>query len=179
MVCKLGLVQWPAEVLWCPGPGATAWLCAPYQMLILRNVKIQVGLQQNYLPQPLPHAKALRHKCFTSSENKEAKKLSESRTTLRNNSKTLECCENNFVWHFWREKGKYLSDAGALLKRTCCTLKGIVLPWRWSVSTAPNDIHSDNFSVVLWSFLQLKTKNLFLSANFAIGFSWISRIGNS
>jgi len=50
--------------------------------------------------QPLPHAKALRHKSFTSSENKEAKKLSETRTTLRNNSKTLECCENNFAWHF-------------------------------------------------------------------------------
>jgi len=67
-------------------------------MLILRNVKIQA--QQNYLSQPLPHAKALRHKSFTSSENKEAKKLSESRTTSRNNSKTLERCENNFAWHF-------------------------------------------------------------------------------
>jgi len=66
-------------------------------MLILRNVKLQV--QQNYLPQPLPHAKALRHKSFTSSENKEAKKLSGSRTTLRKNSKTLEGCENNFAWH--------------------------------------------------------------------------------
>jgi len=42
--------------------------------------------QQNYLPKPLPHAEALRHKSVTSSENKEAKKLSESRTTLRNNS---------------------------------------------------------------------------------------------
>jgi len=67
-------------------------------MLILRNVKIQA--QQNYLPKPLPHAEALRHKSFTSSENKEVKKLSESRTTLRNNSKTLERCEKNFVWHF-------------------------------------------------------------------------------
>ena len=94
MICKLGLVQGRAEVLWCLGPGATAWLYAPYQMLIMRNVKIQA--QQNYLPQPLPHAKALRHKSFTSSENKEAKNLSETRTTLRNNSKTLECCENNF-----------------------------------------------------------------------------------
>jgi len=32
----------------------------------------------------LATAKALRHKSFTSSESKEAKKLSESRTTLRN-----------------------------------------------------------------------------------------------
>jgi len=39
----------------------------------LRNVKIQA--QQNYLPKPLPRAKALRHKSFTSSENKEAKKV--------------------------------------------------------------------------------------------------------
>jgi len=69
-------------------------------MLILRNVKIQVSLQQNYLPQPFPHAKALRRKSFTSGENKEAKKLSESRTKSRNNNKTLERCENNFVWHF-------------------------------------------------------------------------------
>jgi len=38
---------------------------------MLRNVKIQA--QQNYLPKPLPRAKALRHKSFTSSENKEAK----------------------------------------------------------------------------------------------------------
>jgi len=28
MICKLGLVQGRAEVLWCPGPGATAWLYA-------------------------------------------------------------------------------------------------------------------------------------------------------
>jgi len=38
-----------------------------------------------------------RHKSFTSSENKEAKKLSDFRTTLRNNSKTLERCENNLA----------------------------------------------------------------------------------
>jgi len=56
--------------------------------------------QQNYLPQRLSHAKALRHKSVTSSESKEAKKLSESRITLRNSSKTLERCENNFAWHF-------------------------------------------------------------------------------
>jgi len=43
----------------------------PYQILMLRNVKIQA--QQNYLPKPLPRAKALRHKSFTLSENKEAK----------------------------------------------------------------------------------------------------------
>jgi len=65
---------------------------------MLRNVKIQA--RQNYLPKPLPHAKTLRHKSFTSSENKEAKKLSGSRTTLRNYSKALERCENNFAWHF-------------------------------------------------------------------------------
>jgi len=180
MICKLDLVQWPAEFLWCPGTEATAWLYAPCKMLILRNVKIQVSLQQNYLPQPFPHAKALRHKSFTSGENKEAKKLSESRTKSRNNNKTLERCENNFVWHFWREKGKYVSDAGALLKRTWCILKVTVLPWRWSVLTAPNDVHSDKFSELFLSFLQqLKAKNLFLIANFAIGFSWTSRTGSS
>jgi len=50
-------------------------------MLILRNVKIQA--QQNYLPD------ALHHKSFTSRENKEAKKLSKSRATLRNSGKNL------------------------------------------------------------------------------------------
>jgi len=29
MICKLGLVQGPAELSWCPCPGATAWLYAP------------------------------------------------------------------------------------------------------------------------------------------------------
>jgi len=42
----------------------------------LKNVKIQA--QQNSLPKPLPHAKALRHKSFTPSENKEAKKVAPS-----------------------------------------------------------------------------------------------------
>jgi len=73
-------------------------------MLILRNVKIQA--QQNYLPQSLPHAKALRNKSFTSSESKEAKKLSESRTTLRNNSKTIERCENSFSYGTFDEKSE-------------------------------------------------------------------------
>ena len=164
MICKLGLVQGRAEVLWCPGPRATAWLYVPpYQMLILRNVKIQA--QQNYLPHPLPHAKALRHTSFTSSESKEAEKLSEFRTTLRNKSKTLARCENNFAWHFWREKVEYVSDAGALLKRRLRILNDIVLPWRRSALTAPNDVHSDKFSVLFRSFSQqLKAKNLFMIA---------------
>jgi len=58
-----------------------------------------------------------------------------------------------------------MSDAGALLKRTWCILNGIVLPWRRSVLTAPNDVHSDKFSVLFLSFLQqLKAKNLFMIA---------------
>jgi len=46
---------------------------------------------------------------------------------------------------FDEKKVKYVSYAGALLKRTCCILNGIVLPWRQSVLTAPNDVHSDKF----------------------------------
>jgi len=74
---------------------------------------------------------------------------------------------------FDEKKVKYLSDAGALLKRTWCISKGIVLPWRRSVLTAPRDAHSDNFSVLFRSFFQqLKAKNLFMIiANFATGFS--------
>jgi len=63
-------------------------LYAPLPDANLRNVKVQA--QQNYLPKPLPPAKALRRKSFTSSENKEAKKLSESRTTLRTIARPLK-----------------------------------------------------------------------------------------
>ena len=115
-----------------------------------------------YLPQPLPHAKALRHKSLTSSESKEAKKLSESRITLRNNSKTLERCENNFAWHFWRKKWNmflmfelYLKEHGAFW----------TVSLRRSAWTAPNDDHCDKFSVLFRSFLQqLKAKNLSMIA---------------
>jgi len=60
---------------------------------------------------------------------------------------------------------KYVSDAGALLKRRWCILDGIVLPWRRSVLTAPNDVHSHKFSALFRYFLQqLKAKNLFMIA---------------
>jgi len=65
---------------------------------MLRNAKIQT--QQNYLPKPLPHAKANATKASPQVRLKKRKKLSGSRTTLRNNSKALERCENNFAWHF-------------------------------------------------------------------------------
>jgi len=81
-----------------PGPRGNCLIVCPLSNANIEECKIQV--QQNYLSQPLPHVKALRHKSFTLGENKEAKKLSESRTTLRSNSKTLERCENNFAWHF-------------------------------------------------------------------------------
>jgi len=59
-----------------------------------------------------------------------------------------------------RKKVKCVSDAGALLKRTWYIFNGIVIPWRRSVLIAPRDVHSDNFSVLFWSFLQqLKTRN--------------------
>jgi len=48
-----------------------------------------------------------------------------------------------------RTKVKYVSDAGALPQRTWYILNGIVLPWRQSILTAPNDVHSDKFSVLL------------------------------
>jgi len=58
---------------------------------------------------------------------------------------------------------KYVSDAGALFKRRWCILNGIVLPWRRSVLTAPNRVHSGKFSVLFLSFLQqLQAKNVFM-----------------
>jgi len=63
------------------------------------------------------------------------------------------------------KKVKYVSDAGAPLKRTWCIQNGIVLSLRRSVLTTPNDVHSDKFSVLFRSFLQqLKAKNLFMIA---------------
>jgi len=50
------------------------------------------------------------------------------------------------------KKVKYVSDAGALLKRTWCILNGIVLLRRRSVLTAPNDVHSDKFSALFYLF---------------------------
>jgi len=144
------------------GPRGSCLIVCPLPNSNIEECKKQA--QQKYLLKPLPRTKALRHKSFTWSENKEAKKLSESRTTLRNNSKALERCENNFAWHFWRYKVKYVSDVGTLLKRTWYIVNGIVLPWRWSFSAAPNDVHSGKFSVLFWSFLQLKAKNLSMIA---------------
>jgi len=75
---------------------------APGQLLIVcplpnANIEECKNTSTAKLPaQPLPHAKALRHKSVTSSESKEANKLSETRTPLRSNSQTLERCENNF-----------------------------------------------------------------------------------
>jgi len=85
-----------------PVPQDNCLIVCPYQILILSNVKIQA--QQNYLPQPLSHAKALRHKSFTSSESKVAKKLPESRTTSRYKSRTLERCKNKFGMPFLTRK---------------------------------------------------------------------------
>jgi len=71
------------------------------------NIEECKNISTGKLPAPsLAKCKSITHKGFTSSETKEAKKLSESRTTLRNNSKTLERFENNFAWHFRREKSE-------------------------------------------------------------------------
>jgi len=119
----------------------------PLSILILRNVKIQA--QQNYLPKPLPHAKALRHKSFTPSENKEAKKVVPSLVpryaTIASHLNVVK-----IILHgtFDEKKVKHVSDAGALLKRTWYILNGILLPWRRSVLTAPNDVNSDKFSIL-------------------------------
>jgi len=50
---------------------------------------------------------------------------------------------------FDMKKVKYVSDDGALLKRTWYILNGIVLPWRRSVLTAPNNVHFDKFFSLL------------------------------
>jgi len=52
------------------------------------------------------------------------------------------------------KKVKYVSDAGAQLKRTWCIQNGTVVSLRRSVLMTPNDVHSDKFSVLFRSFLQ-------------------------
>ena len=69
--------------------GTNTWFHAHLSMLVLRCVKIQA--QWNYLPWPLPRAKGLRHKTSPLARIRKRKKLYESRTTLRNNSKALSC----------------------------------------------------------------------------------------
>jgi len=146
-----------------PGPRAKCLIVCPYEMLILRNVKIQA--QQNYLPQPLAHAKVLRHTSFTSSESKKRKNCPGLVPRYATIARHLNVVKIILHGTFDEKKVKYVSDAEALLKRTWCILNRIVLPWRRSVLTAPNNVHSDKFSVLFRSFLQqLKAKNLFMIA---------------
>jgi len=73
---------------------------------------------------------------------------------------------------FDEKKVKYVSDPGALLKTTWCILNGIALPWRRSVSTAPND--SDKCSVSFRFFTTIESEECIydcIIAKFAIGFS--------
>jgi len=162
--------------LWCPSPGVTAWLYAPYQFLMLRNVKIQA--QQNYLPKPLPHAQASPQ--VRIKKRKSCPGLVPSHATI---ARHLNVVKIIFYCTFDKKKVKYVSDDGDLLKRTWHILNDIVLAWRRSVLAAPNDVHSGKFSVILWSFLQqLKANNLSIWLhfdNFATGFSWISSVGSS
>ena len=58
----------------------------------------QIHAQQNYLPTPLPRAKGLRHRNFTS-RIKKRKKLCDSRTELRNNSTGLKLCKTCVQGH--------------------------------------------------------------------------------
>ena len=164
MICKLCPVQGCAEVFWCLGLGATAWFYTPYQILILKNVKIQA--QQNTCPNSCHVQKHYATKALPLVRIKKQKKLSESGTTLHNNSKALGMLWKKFCMAISsRKKLKYLSDAGALLKRTWYILNGIVLPWCWNVLTALNRVHSDKICVMFWSFLQeLKAKNLSMIA---------------
>jgi len=93
----------------------------------------------------LPHAKALRHNSFTSSESKEAKNCPSPVPRYATIARHLNVVKMILHRTFDEKKVKYVSDGGALLKRTWCILNGIVLPWRRSVLTAPNDVHSDKF----------------------------------
>jgi len=110
----------------------------------------------------LPHAKALRHKSFTSSESKKAKDCLSLVPRYATTARHLYVVKIILHGTFDEKKVKYISDAGALLKKRWCILNGIVLPRRRSVLTAPNDVHPDKFSVLFRSFLQLKAKDLFM-----------------
>jgi len=172
MICKLGLVQGGAEVLWRPGPGATAWLYALYhQMLILRNVKIQA--QQNYCtcPNPCHMQKLYATKAWPQVRVKKRKNcpnlVSRCATIARHLNVVKIILHGTFD-----EIMKYVFDAGALLKRTWCFLNGIFAPKcmnsseRWSLWQI--------FCIISIFFTTIESEESIydcIIANFAIGFT--------
>jgi len=81
-----------------PGPRGNCLIVCP---LPNANIEECKNTSTAKLPAPtLATSKSIAPKSLTSSESKEAKTLSESHTTLGNNSKTFGRCENNFAWHF-------------------------------------------------------------------------------
>jgi len=94
MICKLGLVHGRAKVLFVmPEPRGNCLVVCPLPISNVEECK-------NTSTAKLPAQTLATCTSFASSENKEAQKLSGSRTKSRNYSKALERCENNFLLYF-------------------------------------------------------------------------------
>ena len=145
-------------------PGANTWLYAPYQNLLLRNVR-------NTSTAKLPAQTFATCKRIAPQKRRlkwelrsEKSYTSLVRTTLRNNSKAFERSKtyvqrHRFLqWRFWREKSvvQFRKNAGALLKNTV----RFQTYRTWLVLTAPNGVISEKFTISFCSFLPLKAKNL-------------------
>ena len=97
--------------------GANTWLHSPYQILVLRNVRTTGTAKLLALPKDQCHKTSPQMRI-------KRKKLHESSTTLRNNSKGRRTLWNvraraqTFAWYFWREKSevRFRTYDGALLK---------------------------------------------------------------
>jgi len=109
MICKFGLVQGRAEVLLCPGPGATARLYAPYQMLILRNVKCKHS--KTTCPNPCHMQKHYATKASPQVRVKKRKKCPSLVPRYATIERHLNVVKRILHGTFDEKKLKYVSDA--------------------------------------------------------------------
>ena len=148
-------------------PGANAWLYAPYHILVLYWEMWEIHVQKNCLPRPFPFAKGL-HTTKTSPQVRimTRKKLYESRTTYATipivtllwnvRAKRTEFSMLFLVRKKWNpfQKERWRSP-----QKKQYVFQRIVLGAE-SVLTARNDVLSENFTILFWSFLQkLKAKS--------------------
>ena len=167
--------QGRAEVWWCPGQ---ILVCMrPYQILVLRNVRntatailpSQTFATCKRIPPQVRKRKEKNCPCLVSRYATTARALNVVKFTC----KATEFCMALSARQKWSTV-RFRKFAGALLKNTKHVFKHIVLGAE-SALTAPNDILSDKFTVLFWSFLQqLQAKNLSLNR-----YAWCSPVTQS
>ena len=174
MICKLGLVQGRAEVLWCPGPGATAWLYAPYQMQKYKHSKTTCPnpchMQKHFATKASPQVRVKKRKncpslvprCATIARHLNVVKI------------ILHGTCDEIKWNTFLILELYLKEHGAF----------------WTVSYFLGaEVNSSErcsfwkiFCIISIFFTTIESEESIydcIITNFAIGFSWISKTGSS